>query len=46
MITWLLLYDICVCMYDLVDDMMVWTWEGILGWDTLVFMSRCVRVSS
>jgi hypothetical protein len=22
------------------------TWGGILGWDILVFMSRCVRVSS
>jgi hypothetical protein len=36
----------CACMYDLNDDMMMWTWEWLLGWVTLVFMSRCVRVST
>jgi hypothetical protein len=30
-----------MCCDDFDED-----WEGILSWDILVFMSRCVRVSS
>jgi hypothetical protein len=44
-----LLYDMCAWMYTL---MMIWwcefdaNWEGIIGMSGLLFMSRCIVLSS
>jgi hypothetical protein len=48
-ILWVFLWDMCDCTYNFNDDVLrclMRTWEGLLGWDILIFMSRRVRVSS